>query len=53
VCAKKAQAFIDKNYATADFDARTLGRVRSQMRKELSAELEQIDALVEALLNQG
>ena len=50
VCAKKAQAFIDKNYANADFDARTLGRVRSQLRRELSAELGQIDALVEALL---
>ncbi len=49
-CAKDAQQFIDKDYGDADFDARTLGRVRSQLRKELSAELGQIDAIVEKLL---
>lgn len=49
-CAKEAQAFIDKNYATADLDARTLGRVRQEIRKNLSDKLSQIDALVNLLL---
>lgn len=53
LCAKKAQAFIAKHYPNADFDARNLGRARNQLRAELSAELNAIDALVEALLSEA
>lgn len=49
-CARKAQAFIAKHYPNADFDARTLGRVRNEIRAELGAELAEINGIVEELL---
>ncbi|MFN3638035.1 MAG: N-6 DNA methylase [Chloroherpetonaceae bacterium] len=49
-CAKEAQKFIDKHYANADLNARTLGRVRQEIRKNLSDKLSLIDTLVSLLL---
>ena len=52
LCTEKAKAFVENNPPQNDLSAHSLGKLRVEIKKHLSQELDAIDIIVEKIMKE-